>query len=383
VRKSVDAFAVSYLDISSSSGPFEWHLLKPRLSPQEESNAWEVSSHETVGLSSRPFEAMRKAINSGIFNKIGSVLVARHGKLVSEDYFEGSRSTLRQTRSTTKSITSILVGIAIDKGYLSGVDALVTPFFPDKQPLKNPDPRKERITVEDFLTMSSLLECDDNNLFSRGHEERMYLIEDYVKFTLDLPIRGFPSWATRPEDSPFGRSFSYCTAGTATLGGVLERATKMPVPEFAKKFLFEPMGINQAEWPPTPSGLVFTGGGLGLESQDLLKLGQLYLNEGRWRGAQIVSKAWVQTSIRPHVHVDETDYVKETDYGYLWWLKSFESHGKKFPSFNMLGNGGNKVSVFPTLDMVVTITSTNYNNRGAHQQTDQLLSDYILAAVAQ
>jgi CubicO group peptidase (beta-lactamase class C family) len=323
---------------------------------------------------------MRDAINSGALKKIGSVLVARHGKLVSEDYFEGSRSTLRQTRSTTKTITSLLVGIAIDNGYLSGVDALVMSFFPDKQPVKNPDPRKERITVEDFLTMSSLLECDDNNMFSRGHEERMYLIEDYVKFTLDLPIKGFPSWATRPENSPFGRSFSYCTAGTATLGGVLERATEMPVQEFAKKFLFEPMGINRAEWPPTPSGLVFTGGGLELESQDLLKLGQLYLNEGRWRGAQIVSKAWVQTSTRPHVHVDDTEYVKETDYGYLWWLKSFESRGKKFPSFSMLGNGGNKVSVFPTLDMVATITSTNYNSRGAHQQTDQLLSDYVLAA---
>ena len=355
--------------------------MKPSLFAQEESNEWETVKPESVGLASKPFDAMREAVNSGTFKRIGSVLVARHGKMVSEDYFEGSRSTLRQTRSATKSITSILIGIAIDKGFLSGVDARVMSFFPDKQPVKNPDPRKEEITVEDFLTMSSLLECDDNNMFSRGHEERMYLLEDYVKFTLDLPIKGFPSWASRPEDSPYGRSFSYCTAGTATLGGVLERATKMGVPEFAKKFLFNPMGIGNAEWAPTPSGLVMTGGGLGLESQDLLKLGQLYLSKGTWRGKQLLSKEWVENSTRPHVHVDDTDYVKDTDYGYLWWLKSFEAGGKKFPSFNMLGNGGNKVSVFPTLNMVATITSANYNNRAAHQQTDRMLSDYILASI--
>ena len=291
--------------------------MKPSLVSQDHSNYWDTASPESVGLSSKSFDAMREAVSSGTFKKIGSVLVARQGKLVCEDYFEGSRSTLRQTRSTTKSITSILIGIAIDKGFLPGVNAQVLSFFPDKHPFKNPDPRKERITIEDFLTMSSLLECDDNNLFSRGHEERMYLTEDYVKFTLDLPIKGFPSWATRPEDSQYGRSFSYCTAGTATLGGVLERATNMRVPEFAKKYLFNPMGIQYADWPPTPSGLVMTGGGVGLESQDLLKLGQLYLNNGAWREAQIVSKAWVQTSTRPHVHVDDTDYVKDTDYGYL------------------------------------------------------------------
>jgi CubicO group peptidase (beta-lactamase class C family) len=355
--------------------------LKTDLVSQNQPNAWEVAAPESAGLSSTSLESIQDVIRSNDFKNIGSILVARHGELVFEEYFEGSRSTLRDTRSATRSITSILIGIAIDRGFLSGVNAPVMSFFPDKQPVKNPDPRKDQITIEDFLTMSSLLECDDNNQFSAGHEERMYLTEDYVKFTLDLPIKGFPSWEKRPEDSTYGRSFCYCTAGTATLGGVIERATGTKVPGFAHKYVFGPLGIVYAEWQQTPSGLVMTGGGLRLTSQDLLKLGQLYLNGGSWKETRVVSKPWVENSTRPHVRIPDTEYVKDTEYGYLWWLRSFEAKGKRFPSFNMLGNGGSKVSIFPSLDMVTVLTSTNYNNRAAHQQTDRLLSECILAAV--
>jgi CubicO group peptidase (beta-lactamase class C family) len=339
---------------------------------------WNTATLEDVGFSPSRLEEMQRAIRSGDFKKITSVLVARDGKIAYESYFdEFGAAGLRNTRSATKTVTGMLVGIAIDKGFLPGVDAPVMPFFRDKQPVQNSDPRKDKITVEDFLTMSSILECDDSNQFSRGNEERMYLVEDWIKFTLDLPVRGFPSYMTKPEDSPYGRSFSYCTAGAGTLGGVIERATGMTVIEFAKKNLFDPLEISKAEWQFTPLGSAFTGGGLSLQSRDLLKLGQLYLNVGVWSNRRIISERWVKTSTEPHARIDA-----ETEYGYFWWLRRFKSGTETYPAFYMAGNGGNKVCVFPELGMVVVITSTNYSRSGMHQQTDRLLSDYILASVS-
>jgi CubicO group peptidase (beta-lactamase class C family) len=325
------------------------------------------------GLHAERLQEMEKAIRSNEFKKITSILVARNGKLVYEQYFqETSRTTLMDTRSCTKTITSMLVGIAIEQGKLA-LDAPVFNFFPEKKPLENPDPRKEKITVEDFLTMSSILECDDWNEYSRGNEERMYLVEVWIQFTLNLPVRGFPSWTSKPEDSPYGRSFSYCTAGVTTLSGVLEKRTQMKTKEFAQKYLFDPLNIKETGWKISPMGLAMTGGGLQLRSSDLLKLGQLYLNAGSWKGNRVISERWVKTSIQPHARIDE-----ETEYGYLWWLRKVKAGEKSYAAYLMSGNGGNKVAVFPELNMVVVLTSTNYGTQGMHQQTDRLLSEFIL-----
>jgi CubicO group peptidase (beta-lactamase class C family) len=143
---------------------------------------WPLASPESVGLESARLKEMESAIRAGDFKKITSVVVARHGKLAYELYPEGSsQEDFMDTRSATKTITGMLVGIAIDRGLLR-LDSRVLPFFADKQPIQNPDPRKDAITVEDLLTMSSILECNDWTDFSRGNEERMYLVEDWVRF---------------------------------------------------------------------------------------------------------------------------------------------------------------------------------------------------------
>jgi CubicO group peptidase (beta-lactamase class C family) len=348
----------------------------PASAQSQPNSAWAKGSLADAGLSEAKLKAMDAAVRAGEFKKIGSVVIARHGKLVYENYFDGDATTLRDTRSATKTITSALVGIAIDEHKLT-LDARILALLPEHAAkLQNPDPRKEKITVEDFLTMSSALECDDWNDASRGNEERMYLVEDWAQFILDLPIRGRMHVGEKEEPPPYGRYFSYCTGGVFTLSEVIEKATGMRTDRYAQEKLFSPLGISQVQWVYSPKNVPQTGGGLRLTSPDLVKVAQLYLNRGRWGGTRIVSEAWVKASTEPHAQIDDT-----TNYGYLWWLKTFKSGEKSYPAFYMTGNGGNKVLAFPSLDMAVAITSNNYNTRGMHEQTEKLLTDYVLAAV--
>ncbi|HSB37123.1 MAG TPA: serine hydrolase domain-containing protein [Thermoanaerobaculia bacterium] len=341
--------------------------------PPDRGDGWVTARPDEVGLSSGRLQAMETAIRSGTFARITSVLVARDGKLVYEAYFDGDASTLRDTRSATKTVTGMLVGIAVDEGLLTA-STPVLGLFPERT-VANPDSRKDRITVEDLLTMSSILECDDWNDFSRGNEERMYPVEDWVQFALDLPVRGFTR-GSEPALKPYGRSFSYCTAGAVVLAEVLRKATGLPADEFAARRLFGPLGIRHVSWVSSPLGLPMTGGGLRLRSRDLLRLARLYLDDGLFEGTRIVSSSWVEASIRPHVRIDE-----RTEYGYFWWLRTFSGRGRTFPAAYMSGNGGNKVVVVPGQRLVAVITSTNYGTRGMHEQTDRLLADYVLDAV--
>jgi len=322
------------------------------------------------------FDAITAAVRAGTYKQVTSVLIARHGQVIYEQYFDaGGPAALRNTRSATKTVTGMLVGAAVDRGLLKA-DSRILGYFPDRQPVAHPDPRKAQITVEDFLTMSSILECDDENPISNGNEERMYLVEDWVRFTLDLPIRGFPEWQTKPADSPYGRAWSYCTAGPTTLGYVLERATRQPLAAFAQANLFGPIGITDAKWQATPLGVPMTGGGLQLTSRDLEKLGQLYLDGGRWGGRQVISADWVRRSISPHATARP-----ETDYGYLWWLQTFHAGDRVVKTWGMYGTGGNKVYVLPAEGAVVVVTTTNYRERGAGQLTDDLFTKLIVPAI--
>jgi CubicO group peptidase (beta-lactamase class C family) len=344
---------------------------------QANDKAWDTAAPESVGLASKPLHDMETAIRAGEFKKIGSVLVARQGRVVYEGYFDGDAGTLRDTRSATKSITGMLVGIGIREKKLSGVNARVLELLPERaRKMQNPDPRKEKITVEDFLTMSSPLECDDWNDASRGNEERMYVIEDWAQFILDLPVRGHMHMGEQETPPKYGRYFSYCTGGVFVLSELLEKATGQRADRYAQQKLFGPLGITDAQWVYSPLYVPQTGGGLRLTSRDLMKIADLYRNGGTWQGSRIIDEAWVKASTTPHSQIDE-----ETEYGYLWWLKTFKSGGKGYPAYFMSGNGGNKVAVFPGLDLTAVITSTNYNTRGMHEQTEKLLTDYILRSV--
>lgn len=333
----------------------------------------EGAVQEIVGAD---LDRMTALIEAGEFGDVTSLLVSRDGDIVYEEYFDGlGPEARRNTRSVTKTITGAFIGLAIDRDEIAGVESTVLSHFPGRE-IRNPDPRKDAITIEDLLTMSSILECDDWNSFSRGNEERMYLIEDWTGFGLDLPVRGYPPWSPRPEESPYGRSFSYCTAGIVILGELLERATGQSVEEYAQALLFEPLGIEDPQWQFTPRGVPMTGGGLGLRSRDLLAFAELYRNGGIIGGRQIVPADWVEASTRPHAQIDDA-----TEYGYLWWRKDYEAGDRSFESFYMSGLGGNRVTVVPELELVVALTTTNFGRRDAHPLADRLLTEHILPAM--
>ncbi len=157
------------------------------------------------------------------------------------------------------------------------------------------------------------------------------------------------------------------------MGRVLERATGERADTYAQRRLFDPLAIHDAQWVYSPLGLPQTGGGLRLSSRDLLKIAELCRNGGKIGKDQVVSSDWIRASTTAHAQIDD-----ETEYGYFWWLKSFSAARQRYPAWFMSGNGGNKIVVVPSLHLSIVITSTNYNTRGMHQQTEKLLTDYIL-----
>jgi CubicO group peptidase (beta-lactamase class C family) len=274
---------------------------------------------------------------------VTSVAVDRGGEL-EERYDSGDSETLRNTRSVTKTVAGMLVGIAIERGELPGVDV------PLGDVLDVPDD-KASITVEHLLTMTSILRCDDGDPSSPGNEERMYPLDDWIGFALALPTRA-------------GRTFSYCTAGVTLLSAVLQAATGTPVAAYADDVLFTPLGIRGARWPLSALGLAQTGGGLELRTRDLLALGALYRDGGRG----IVPPDWIARSTRAHTPVDA-----ERAYGYLWWLRSYDG----IASYEMAGAGGNRVAVLPELGTVIVVTAENFGRRDQHELTDAVIEDLI------
>lgn len=320
-------------------------------------------------------KAMDSTVKAGTYESITSILIARDGKLLFERYYhDAEQNSKHNTRSATKTMGTLLMGIAIDRRAIKSEKAKIFDYLKHKTPVKNPDPRKNGITIEDLLTMSSILECDDNNSFSRGNEERMYIIEDWAQFFVDLPIKSYP-FSPKPEDSPYGRSMSYCSAGSAAISEIIQSAIDGSAEDYMKKHLFEPLEIKDFKIHRTPTGTLNTAGGSEYRSRDLLKIIQMCLQDGTWNGQQIVSSDWIKKATTPKANA-----WPGMDYGYLFWLRNY-GPDEGIPGFAMAGNGGNKVMAFPELKLSVVLTATNYNNRNAHNYTDELLNTYIIPTI--
>ena len=330
---------------------------------------------ERLQWSNEASAGLTTSIENGVYGNVTSVLILRDGERLFEYYREGMDETpTNNTRSVTKTITGMAIGLANDRG-IEKVDEPLAGFFSEIAPFKNPDSRKMQITAEDLLTMSGPLECDDWNQFSRGNEERMYVVEDWSSFFWNLPIRGFPAWASRARSAPYERSFSYCTAGVQVLGEVVERAAGIPFTDFVEKYLFAPLSIDSFRWSRNGLGQAHMGGGLELTTRDLAKLAELQRNNGMVGGNVILSDKWTKASVLPRTVIPESPY----EYGYLWWLRSYDIDGETYQSTMMSGNGGNRVIAFDEFGVTVVITKTDFNTPGMHDKTDAFISEEIVA----
>jgi len=287
-----------------------------------------------------------------------AVLVARGGKLVFERYFHGPDEinnrrvrhvdfgvdTLHDMKSVSKSVASLVLGIAIDRGLIRSVNEPIFSFFPELSDLRTPE--KDRIQLAHALTMSMGLEWveatpatgDDDN-----DEARMNRASDPCRYVLGR-LR---------VTAPPGQEFFYNTGALALVSAIVRKATGRPLDEFARATLFEPMGITGVEWLRR-RGNTDAGGGLRLRPRDMIKIGQLVLAGGRWNGRQIVSRDWVETSTAPKIK------TADGSYGYLWWLGRSLLEGRAVHWTAALGRGGQSIRIVPELDAIVAVTA-GYN----------------------
>jgi len=268
---------------------------------------------------------------------LNSLLIARHGYLVMERSARG-KDALNNIKSATKSVTSILTGIALDTHDLGGLDDPLSDFYPEYF-TSGTDPRKRTLSIRDLLAMRSGIEWSEWGSCAI----EMTASPHWIRFVLDEPLTAEP-----------GERFNYSTGDTQLLAGILQKASGITLLDFADLYLFRPLGITQRTWPTDPQGINIGGAELSLTAGDMLKIGYLVLNRGRWDDTRVVSADWIDTSTRQHSLVIPPDASSRpaVGYGYLWWLRP---HGS-YMSAMAVGYGGQYIYVIPALDLVIVIT---------------------------
>ncbi len=317
---------------------------------------WQISTPEEQGMRSQMLAEMMEHIKKNSFN-IDSILIVRHGYVVLDAYFYPySKGQKHIIHSCTKSIMSALIGIAIDKGYIQNVDQPIMDFFPDKT-FANMDDLKKSITLENLLMMASGLKCRDSYLYRWVGLFEMRNSNDWAQYVLDLPMAEAP-----------GEKFEYCNGVSYLLSVIIQNTTKMKTLDFARKYLFKPLGIIDVDWETSPQGIDTGYGEMWLKPHDMAKIGWLYLNKGRWGNKQILPSAWVEISTRGHIDATLFDH-----YGYQWWVDSVGY-------YMAVGYKGQRIFVVPEKNIVVVFTGDLTGKDGLISKN--LLDSYIIPAAS-
>ena len=335
--------------------------------PIDLNDGWKIVKSKK--LNSALLHKMEDAINSNALENTHSVLIAKKGKLIYENYFSGYNSTTpHDMRSASKSISSAIIGILIDKKLIADENQKLYDFLPEEYHTTT-DTLKKQITIHSLLTMSSGLDAIDFGIKRESYatEDKYQQQKDITKYILEAPMLYQPNLHS-----------NYGSANPYLLGVIANSVVSEPLELFMDKALFQKLGISNYIIQSDGHGVPYFGGGMYLKPRDMLKFGQLYLDNGKWNNDRIVSEQWVKKSFKDYHILENTN--DKNGYGYLWWHKTYEINGKLIKSIEARGAGGQYIFVIPQLKTVVTITSSNFKN-GKFQQPEKILQNYILPAL--
>jgi CubicO group peptidase (beta-lactamase class C family) len=356
--------------------------------PLEAGDEWPTGSPEAAGLDPAILCSLNETLDKSPDMNVHAVLVVRGGKLVYETYRSGLdfRWTLasgmvthtpqmqHDVRSMSKSVVSLLVGIALDRKLIASIDDPVFTYFPQYASLRTP--AKDRILLRHLLTMRSGLQWDElHTSFSdpTNSGRMMYRSSDPYRFVLEQPVQHEPD-----------EKFNYSGGNTQLLAGVLQKATGEPLAEFAKAALFEPLGITQFTWPNGPaSGEVIADWGLRLRPRDMAKIGELVLRKGMWNGRRVVSEAWIEESTQARPTNESFGMAWNPLYGYQWWMGNSAIGDHAISWIAGIGWGGQRIYIAPAYDLIVVITSGLYFVPIEDQDrvVKNIFDHYVLAAI--
>lgn len=332
----------------------------------------EKNQLEKFGLNSTKINHLIKLIEERTFPEIHSLLIVKDDSLIVEKYFSGYlRENLHTLQSVSKSFTSAIIGIAVEKGVISNPTAKILNYFPQYTNIENMNDWKRDIKITDLLTMRSGTDYAEG-FTNSPHDQLNRLNSGWDIFYLNRPMLCEP-----------GTRFNYDSGGVILLSAIMNNINRTHIDVFANQFLFPQLGIIEKQWYKNSEGHPHTGGGLSLKPKDMIKLGMLYLNKGKWKGSQVVAESWVNKSFEMHVDLRpvfrDDPYIR--GYGYLWWILKPATNSKTNQYiYAAMGAMGQYIFVIPEYNMVVGVTAgtTTYNN---YRNPQKFLYENILDAV--
>ncbi len=285
--------------------------------------------------------------NRMFFKNVESIIVFSAGKLKFEKYYNGYKGdSLHLIQSQTKSIVALLMGIAIDKGFVESENTPVAFYFPEY--FSNGDKLKSSVTIRDLLTMTSGFEWEEMIPFDdpKNDNAKMFESGNWLKYSLSRPM------ATEPF-----KEFKYNSGCPMIVAGIIEKATKMRLDDFADKYLFGPLNVNNYSWLKDSEGFCHAGGGLSMLPADVVKIGILVLNNGKWDNKLIVSEEWIRKATKSYISTS----FDTSKYGYFWWIRDISiRENKNIMMASAEGAGGQKLYVFPDYKLIIAFTEHNY-----------------------